>query len=87
MRAPTHDAAAIEAAQLARFEITAEHFARVERFGEGTRRPARVRPSQVTLARAGSDLMLSFALPRGAYATELVSELLKQRDVAVHEES
>jgi tRNA pseudouridine13 synthase len=86
MRAPSGAALERERQQLARFGVSAAHLERVERFGEGTRRPARVRPSQVSISRAGEDLWLEFGLPRGAYATELVSELFKQRDVPLAEE-
>ena len=87
MKAPVGDALVRESEQLARFGVTMEHLARVERFGEGTRRPARVRPDQVSMERAGPDLVLEFGLPRGAYATELVSELLKTRDLSLGEEA
>jgi len=87
MKAPAHEALARESEQLARYGVTMEHFSRVERFGEGTRRPARVRPDQVSVERAGPDLLLNFGLPRGAYATELVSELLKTRDLRLSEEA
>lgn len=87
MKSPTGEALALESAQLERFGVTMEHLARVERFGEGTRRPARVRPDQVSMVRAGPDLVLEFGLPRGAYATELVSELLKTRELSLTEEA
>jgi tRNA pseudouridine13 synthase len=87
MKSPTGDALARESEQLARYGVTMEHLSRVERFGEGTRRPARVRPDQVSMQRAGADLVLEFGLPRGAYATELVSELLKTRDLSLQEEA
>ena len=87
MKSPSGDALVRESAQLERFGVTMEHLARVERFGEGTRRPARVRPDQVSMVRAGADLVLEFGLPRGAYATELVSELLKTREVSLTEEA
>lgn len=86
MRAPHTDALAREQALLARFGVTDAHLARVERAGEGTRRPARVRPEQVQMSRVDEDLCLDFTLPRGAYATELVSEIFKIRDFAGGEE-
>ncbi len=87
MKAPVGDALIRESELRTRFGVTMEHLSRVERFGEGTRRPARVRPEQISMKRAGPDLVLEFGLPRGAYATELVSELLKTRDLSLGEES
>jgi tRNA pseudouridine13 synthase len=87
MKSAAGSAQARESEELARWGIAHEHFARVERFGEGTRRPARVRPENVTLSRDGTDLLLDFGLPRGAYATELVSELVKRRGLALGEEA
>lgn len=86
MRAPHTEALAREQALLEHFGVTEAHLTRVERAGEGTRRPARVRPEQVSMVRVGSDLSLDFTLPRGAYATELVSEIFKIRDFAAGEE-
>lgn len=87
MKAPTSAALLAEQAVLARYGVTLEHFVRVERSGEGTRRPARVRPEQVRLQRDGTDLLLEFSLPPGAYATEIVSELVKRRDLALEDEA
>ncbi|HKO91385.1 MAG TPA: tRNA pseudouridine(13) synthase TruD, partial [Polyangiaceae bacterium] len=52
---------------------------RAERYGEGTRRAARVRPESVRCERVDGDVWLNFALPKGAYATVLVEELTKTR--------
>ncbi|HEY6881937.1 MAG TPA: tRNA pseudouridine(13) synthase TruD [Polyangiales bacterium] len=79
MRAAEADALASEDALLARFGVTPEHLARVARSGEGTRRPARVRVSDVAWQREGADLVLSFTLPKGSYATVLIGELTKAR--------
>jgi len=62
---------------LARFGITDDHFARVERAGEGTRRPSRVRVTDVATRREGDDVVLDFTLPKGSYATVLLAELTK----------
>jgi tRNA pseudouridine13 synthase len=77
MRSPEATALARELALLERFGVRAEHFVRVERSGEGTRRPARVRVSDVEQQRDGEDLVLSFTLPKGSYATVLLAELTK----------
>ena len=66
-----------EIALLSQFGLTLEHFSRVERFGEGTRRPARVRVTEVVQRREEQDLVLSFTLPKGSYATVLLGELTK----------
>jgi tRNA pseudouridine13 synthase len=77
MRSADAEAKERELALLAQYGVTAQHFQRVERAGEGTRRPARVRVTDVTQVRAGDDLVLSFTLPKGSYATVLLSELTK----------
>lgn len=77
MRSAEATALARELALLDRFGVRPEHFARVERAGEGTRRPARVRVSDVEQQRDGDDLVLSFTLPKGSYATILLAELTK----------
>lgn len=80
MRAPEADALAHESALLEKFGITSDHLARVQKYGEGTRRPARVRVSEVESERAGEDLILRFCLPKGSYATVLLGELTKRHD-------
>jgi len=77
MRSAEAEALTRENAVLEACGVSPEHFARVERFGEGTRRPARVRVSDVEQQRDGDDLVLGFTLPRGSYATVLLSELTK----------
>jgi tRNA pseudouridine13 synthase len=44
---------------------------------EGTRRPYRLPLREVAIEPLGADLVLSFDLPRGSYATVLLRELLK----------
>lgn len=83
MRAAEAEALAVESALLERLGVTAEQLARVAKFGEGTRRPARVRVSDVAQQRDGHDLVLSFALPRGSYATVLVDELTKAGELTL----
>lgn len=83
MRAAEGEAGAIEADLLARHGITSAHLARVARAGEGTRRPARVAVSDTEVRREGTDLVLSFSLPKGSYATVLLSELTKRHDLTL----
>ncbi len=81
MRSTTLDAKAQEDAVLVRWGVTLAHFDGVKKFGEGTRRTARVRPEAFQMEREGSDLLLRFELPKGSYATVLVSELLKRHAI------
>ncbi|MDB4991715.1 MAG: tRNA pseudouridine 13 synthase [Myxococcaceae bacterium] len=83
MRSAEAEAHEHELALLARYGITQEHFARVERAGEGTRRPSRVRVSEVEQRREGDDLVLSFTLPKGSYATVLLGELTKSHALSL----
>lgn len=79
MREAASDALAFESSLLARWGVSEPQLARVKKYGEGTRRVARVRPTEVKVEREGADLTLCFALPKGAYATVLVGELMKRR--------
>jgi len=44
---------------------------------EGGRRPLRVPLANPVLDRVGEDLVLEFSLPRGAYATSVLREIMK----------
>ena len=44
---------------------------------EGERRPFRVLLGEPVLEQEGNDLILSFSLPRGAYATTVLGEVMK----------
>lgn len=77
MRAAEAESGEREAALLADLGLSASDFARVQKYGEGTRRPARVRLDEVTTRREGDDVVLSFTLPKGSYATVLLAELTK----------
>lgn len=78
MTQPTGEPAAIEAAALQALELRPEQFANLP-FGlaRGERRPLRVPVTDVA-AQALEDgaLRLSFTLPKGAYATSVLRELL-----------
>jgi tRNA pseudouridine13 synthase len=76
---PGTAAHAREAALLAAEGLDAQSFAAVGKLAEGTRRPLLV-PIGEPAVRAGDEpgaLVLSFALPPGAYATVLVAEITK----------
>jgi tRNA pseudouridine13 synthase len=77
MTPAAHGVAQAEAALLAEEGMTLSDFARGGGETEGTRRPYRVRIGSPELTPEGEDLLLAFELPRGAYATEVLAELLK----------
>jgi len=83
MRRAEHEAAAEEDAALLRHGLDEEKLARFARFGEGTRRPYRLRvrgydgEGEPQARLEGGDLLLRFWLPAGAYATTLVRELVR----------
>ncbi len=72
-----HGVAEAEARLLAEEGVTLSDFARGGDETEGTRRPYRVLLGATELREEGEDVLLSFELPRGAYATEVLHELLK----------
>jgi tRNA pseudouridine13 synthase len=84
MRQPLDLALALEHEVLSQHGVQPSHLAAFAKVGEGTRRVLRIRPTDVT-ARLESDggqnpntwLTLSFVLPKGAYATVLLRELMK----------
>lgn len=76
MRAPTLEVAERERALLAEVGLEPEHFQRGRGETEGTRRPYRVRVAEPGVERLGPDVRLTFCLPPGSYATELLRELL-----------
>lgn len=78
MTAPTGEPAAIEAAALQALGLELRHFANLP-FGlaRGERRPLRVPVTEVGAeSLADGALRLSFTLPKGAYATSVLRELL-----------
>jgi tRNA pseudouridine13 synthase len=78
MTPSAHGVAEAEAALLAEEGVTLSDFVRGGGETEGTRRPYRVRISNPELSPEGEDLVLTFELSKGAYATELLAELLKE---------
>lgn len=75
MRTTSGAVAEREAALLATTGVTAEQLARARL--EGTRRAGRVRVDELAIAQDGADVVLSFALPKGSYATTLLREITK----------
>lgn len=77
MRQPAGAALAQEAATLAAWEVSEDQLAQHRKLGQGTRRVCRIRPESWAVCRADADLELVFSLPKGAYATVILRELLK----------
>lgn len=78
---PLSVAGKLEQERLIHFELTPEHlhlFKTHKIFG--LRRPLRVVPKSSTLTRQGNDLLLSFILPKSAYASVVVDSLLQETD-------
>ncbi|RKH10795.1 tRNA pseudouridine(13) synthase TruD [Corallococcus sp. CA047B] len=77
MTASKGEVAEVEAKLLVDAGVTPSDFVRGGDETEGTRRPYRVRLGAPDLTVDGEDAVLTFELPRGAYATEVLHELLK----------
>jgi tRNA pseudouridine13 synthase len=77
MRWPQAEAEALERALWAEHGLTEATLERLGALAEGTRRVARVRPGELQVEADEHGLLLSFVLPKGAYATVILRELLK----------
>jgi tRNA pseudouridine13 synthase len=77
MRRAEGDAGEREAALLAQHDITEEDLGRVARWGEGTRRYVRVPIPSIDVEPADEGYTVSFALPKGSYATVVMREIMK----------
>jgi tRNA pseudouridine13 synthase len=79
MRRAEHEADAREQAILASSGLDVDAFVRFAKYGEGTRRSARVRPidCRCELDREENALRIAFELPSGAYATTVLREIMK----------
>jgi tRNA pseudouridine13 synthase len=75
---PEGEALAREEAELTKFGLSRERLNEFRRAGAGTRRPLRVRLSDVSVEAHSQGLLLRFALPSGAYATIVLRELSRQ---------
>jgi tRNA pseudouridine13 synthase len=82
MRAPLHDALALEAKVLAADGVTLDTFKAGGDETRGTRRILRVRLGEPTFEATGDTVRLSFSLPAGSYATMVLRELMKPHDEA-----
>jgi tRNA pseudouridine13 synthase len=84
MRAATGPAGDIEAEILASSGIDPELFRTWSRLGEGTRRPLALFPTEMS-ARRGDEhcsVVVEFVLPKGAYATSVLTEASRFRDAS-----
>lgn len=77
MRWPEGEAKRREEEALAAAGLDAEKLARFAKYGEGTRRPYRVRLGAPTLEADDEGLVVGFELPAGAYATIVMRELTR----------
>jgi tRNA pseudouridine13 synthase len=77
MRRAEGRARELEESILQRWSVSIDTFRRYKKYGPGSRRTARVRPHQWNVSYEADALILSFQLPKGAYATALLRELLK----------
>jgi tRNA pseudouridine13 synthase len=66
-----------EQALLTEEGLTLERFRDLGALAEGTRRPYAVPVGELQSQRDGADLLLSFMLPKGSYATVLLDEVMK----------
>jgi tRNA pseudouridine13 synthase len=68
----------LEESMLQREGLRLEDFRLADGLGmEGERRPLRVPLTEATVAGEGADLLLSFVLPKGSYATSVLREIVK----------
>jgi tRNA pseudouridine13 synthase len=78
LRWAAHDALALEQDLLARSGVDLARLRELRKLASGARRPLRIRPEDVKLEPVGSDaLSLEMTLPKGAYATVILRELMK----------
>ena len=77
MRMPEGSALERERAILERSGLTLEVLGRHAKYGEGTRRAARVRPVDCQVCAEQDAVAVAFVLPPGAYATAVLREVTK----------
>ncbi len=78
MRWPERDAGAEERALAESVGITDEVMRGYKKFGEGTRRVVRVRPTEVSCEPVEGGFVVRFTLRKGSYATVVMRELFKE---------
>jgi tRNA pseudouridine13 synthase len=77
MRWPTGEAERVERALWAEHGLDEAVVSRLGALAEGTRRVARIRPAETQVSADAEGVVLAFVLPKGAYATVILRELLK----------
>jgi tRNA pseudouridine13 synthase len=77
MRWPEGDARAIEEALWAETGVSSETLRGLRKLLPGSRRTARIRPTELRVEAYAEGIELAFALPKGAYATVILRELFK----------
>jgi tRNA pseudouridine13 synthase len=77
MRWPEADELEIEQNLWQRAGLSAERLRSLRKLLPGSRRSARIRPADASLQTWAAGLELTFTLPKGAYATVILRELLK----------
>ncbi|MEL6179491.1 MAG: tRNA pseudouridine(13) synthase TruD [Myxococcota bacterium] len=83
MRRAVRTAGALEEAVLAEAGLELDAFRALGKLARGTRRHTLVFPEQHTLSEEGGDLWVNFDLPKGAYATVVLDELIKREGPVV----
>jgi tRNA pseudouridine13 synthase len=78
MRWPEGEAKRREEATLAAAGLDLEALARFAKYGEGTRRPYRVKLGAPSVEADAEGLVIAFELPAGAYATVVMRELTRE---------
>ncbi len=79
MRWPESDAAALERDILTGAGLSEQDLKRLGRLGEGTRRPLRVKLEELDIETGSAkDVVVRFLLPKGAFATAAMREVLKE---------
>jgi len=77
MKLPLGEPFQREQAVLQQLQLSLDAFARFPKLTSGTRRPYLVRPESLMITEEADGLHFEFALPAGAYATELLREFVK----------
>jgi tRNA pseudouridine13 synthase len=77
MRWPEGEELAVEQALWAQTGVSDDALSRLRKLLPGTRRVARIRPDGLRIERYAGGIELEFSLPKGAYATVILRELLK----------
>jgi len=77
MRRPLEEAWAREERLLAESGVDEDMLSRWQRLGAGTRRACRVRPMDVRVESEPDAIVVHFELPKGAYATTIMREVMK----------